>query len=210
MAIPATIMIAKILLPETETIKTTNSALEEQTSGNLLDAISIGTCDGLQLALNVGAMLISFLALIAMINGILYFSCDIINSLIARVGLQFSIHCLSLQDIFGYIFAPFGWLLGLTGPDIFKAGQLIGIKVAINEMVAYSSLITMGLSERATALLTYALCGFSNFSCIGIQIGGIGALVPSKRHLISQLGFYAVLGGTLANLLSAFMAGLVL
>jgi CNT family concentrative nucleoside transporter len=202
MAVPATILISKILYPETEQPKTmAGAAVEvESTTQNVLDAISMGASDGLQLALNVAAMLIAFIALIGLINSMLGFFCG-------QLGFA---SCITLQTIFGVVFAPFGWLLGLTGYEITAAGELIGIKVAVNEMVAYTQMVAMNLSPRAVALLTYALCGFSNFSCIGIQIGGIGALAPTKRAVLSELGFRAVLGGTLANLLSAMVAGLLL
>ncbi len=214
MAIPATILIAKILYPETETAETAQSAsiaVDDQAQAkNMVDAISLGTIDGLHLALNVGAMLISFIALIALANSVLGYACILINSALLNVGSSYLVPVLSLQDVFAVVFAPFGWFLGLAGTDLWVAGQLIGIKVTINEMVAYSALLTAHLSERAVVLLTYALCGFSNFSCIGIQIGGIGALAPEKRALLSELGVYAVLGGTLANLLSSCVAGLLL
>lgn len=213
MAIPATILIAKILYPETEKPQTAGRAVAvalESPSGNVLDAIAQGTSDGLQLALNVGAMLIAFIALIGMINSLLGFFCIKSQLVATYLSLPITIPCLTLQDIFAYVFAPFGYLMGLTGVEIFRAGTLIGTKITINEMVAFSDMLSMDLSPRATALLTYALCGFSNFSCIGIQIGGIGALAPSKRATLSELGLYAVLGGTLANLLSAMMAGLFL
>lgn len=213
MAIPATILIAKILYPETEKPETIRGALIEPVevpTSNVLDAISTGTCDGLQLALNVGAMLIAFLALIAMINAVLGYGAFFTNSFFVYMGLDWHVPALTLQYIFGIIFSPFGWLMGLNNGEIFKIGELIGIKVAINEMVAFTAMLNMQLSERATMLVTYALCGFSNFSCIGIQIGGIGVLAPSKRQVLSELGLYAVLGGTLANLLSAMVAGLLL
>jgi concentrative nucleoside transporter, CNT family len=201
MAIPATIMIAKILYPETEHPKTMRGiAVESQVvTRNFLDAISMGASDGLMLALNVGAMLIAFIALIGLINSILGFFC-----------LSLGFGCFTLQSFFGVIFEPFGWLLGLTGYEAHAAGELIGIKVAVNEMVAYTTMVGMALSPRAVMILTYALCGFSNFSCIGIQIGGIGALAPEKRAVLSELGFRAVLGGALANLLSAMVASLLL
>ena len=201
MAIPATIMVSKILYPETEHPKTMKGAqveLEVSTS-NALEAIAVGTSDGLNLALNVGAMLIAFIALIGLVN-----------SLLSMICVASGISVITLQSLFGYVFAPFGYLLGLMGNEIYAAGELIGLKVAVNEMVAYTQMVTMGLSARAILLLTYALAGFSNFSCIGIQIGGIGALAPNKRSVLSELGFRAVLGGTLANLLSAMVAGLLL
>jgi CNT family concentrative nucleoside transporter len=213
MAIPGTILIAKILYPETQKNSSAERPAEilcQKPTGNFLDAIATGTSDGLQLALNVGAMLLSFLALIALLNYGLAGICQAISYLCHVVGFSCGIPDVTLQDIFGVLFAPFGWLMGLEGLEIYKAGQLLGTKVAVNEMVAYSSLLTMNLSARAVNLITYALCGFSNFSCIGIQIGGIGALAPEKRAWLSELGLYAVLGGTLANLLSTFIAGLLL
>ncbi len=201
MAIPATIMIAKILFPETEKPETVSGANVnfDSPAKNFLDAISIGTSDGLQLALNVGAMLIAFLALMFMGNSILGFVCNI-----------FHLPVITLQSIFGVVFTPFAWLLGISSSEVYKAAELLGTKVSVNEMVAYSNMVTMGLSERTVAILTYALCGFANFSCIGIQIGGIGALAPEKRHWLSELGFKAVLGANLANLLSAMVAGLLI
>lgn len=213
MAIPATILLAKILYPETERPETIRGAEVESphVAVNALDAISLGTIDGLSLALNVGAMLIAFLALLALCNVILFIGSLKWNVLVELMGLGIlRVPVLSLQLILGWIFAPFGWLLGLTGSEMHAAGALIGTKLAVNEMVAYSALVTMNMSERATMLLTYALCGFANISSIGIQLGGIGALVPERRALLSKMGFAAVLGGTLANLLSAFMAGLLL
>ncbi len=195
MAIPSSIIIAKIIYPETErseTQKGVDVELKPQTA-DVFDAIAGGTLDGLQLALNVAAMLISFLALLAMLNAILYFA----------IGM-------TLTDIFAYIFSPFGYLFGFSDHEARAAGELIGIKVSVNELVAYKQMVGMALSERTQAIITYALCGFSNFSCIGIQVGGIGALVPERRTWLTQLGLYAVLGGTLSNLLSAMIASLLL
>lgn len=207
MGIPASILVSKILYPETELSETSAGATAQFSSDakNSIDAISSGTTDGLQLALNVGAMLISFLSLLALINAVLGYSSTLVNTY-----SWFEIPKLSLDWIFSKLLAPFGYMLGLTGQEAADAGQLLGIKVSVNELIAYSEMITMNLSERAQALLTYALCGFSNFSCIGIQVGGIGALVPEKRAWLCELGLYAVLGGALANLLSAMVVGLVL
>lgn len=204
MAIPASIMIAKILLPETEKqVESDVDVTFEQPSGNVFDAISSGTSDGLSLALNVGAMLISFIALVAMLNGCLGGFGSLVNT---YLGLNLPV--LSLDLIFSWIFAPFAYLLGFTGTEASQVAELIGTKVAINEFVAYLKLVEMNLSPRTAALATYALCGFSNFSCIGIQVGGIGALVPSKRKWLTELGLTAVLGGALSNLLTAMVAGL--
>jgi len=184
-----------MLLPETEKAETNRGAQAEivAETSNVLDAIASGTSDGLQLAMNVAAMLVAFLGLIAFANAIL--------------GSLFST---SLNALFAFIFSPFGYLFGFRGADALAAGELIGTKVAINELIAYGQMVKMGLSDRAMNILTYALCGFSNFSCIGIQIGGIGALVPEKRKWLTELGLYAVLGGTLSNLLCAMIAGLLL
>jgi concentrative nucleoside transporter, CNT family len=207
MAIPATIVISKIIYPETEEpqdmIKAT--AEYEMHSTNVLDAISQGTSDGLWLALNVGAMLISFLAILGVINGLLEFTSSQLNWI-----FNLSLPLLTLDKVFAWICLPFGWLLGFTGKEALDAGQLIGTKIAVNELVAYDIMLKMGLSARTVAILTYALCGFSNFSCIGIQLGGIGALVPERRKWLSQLGIYAVFGGALSNLLSAMVASLLL
>lgn len=196
MAIPSTLIIAKILLPETaksETVDATTIKMQSE-SANMFDAIASGTTDGLFLALNVGAMLISFIALLAFVNSVL----------MALFGI-------TLNIIFAYLFSPFGFLLGFEYEQAMAIGQLIGTKVTVNELIAYGEMLNMhALSDRAVNIVTYALCGFSNFSCIGIQIGGIGALVPEKRTWLTELGLYAVLGGTLANLLSALIAGLLL
>jgi CNT family concentrative nucleoside transporter len=207
MAIPATILISKIIYPETEDTDAMCDATAtfESHSGNALDAISQGTTDGLWLALNVGAMLIAFLSLLGVVNGLLGYICVTFNT---YLGTQLPI--ISLNMIFSWICFPFAWLLGFTGQEALYAGQLIGTKIAVNEVVAYSEMLHMNLSARTVAIITYALCGFSNFSCIGIQIGGIGSLVPERRAWLSELGMRAVFGGALANLLSAMVANLLL
>ena len=207
MAIPATIIIAKILYPETEEAQPMcdATATHEASAGNVLDAISQGTSDGMWLALNIGAMLISFLALLGVINNILWFGCTQLNYM-----FDWNLPIIGLNSIFAFIFMPFAWLLGFVGYEAHQAAQLIGTKIAVNELVAYSDALKMNLSPRTMNIITYALCGFSNFSCIGIQIGGIGASVPEKRKWISQLGMHAVFGGALANLLSAMVASLLL
>jgi CNT family concentrative nucleoside transporter len=212
MSIPSSLVIAKILYPQTEATETGIGATVEfkAPSTNVFDAIATGTIDGLHLALNVAAMLISFLALIAMLNYGLEYISEGINSLLSYYGSVWQIPVLNMGCIFSYVFAPFGYLLGFTGNDIFAAGQLIGTKVAVNELIAYSKMVTMHLSERTVTIMTYALCGFSNFSCIGIQVGGIGALVPERRAWLTEMGLLAVLGGALSNLLSAMVASLLL
>lgn len=212
MSIPAAILIAKIILPETEKPVTSGGAQVEikRSSHNIFDAIFAGTSDGLQLALNVAAMLISFLALLALTNFMLAYGAYKINYLLNIWNIPVQLPELSLQRIFSYLFAPFGYLLGFTGTEALKAGQLLGIKVAVNELIAYGEMVRMQLSERTVSIITYALCGFSNFSCIGIQLGGIGALVPEKRKLLAEFGLTAVIGAALANLLSAMVASLML
>lgn len=212
MSIFGAIVIAKILYPETEHPKTMHGQLEpmKTTNHNIFDALFSGTFDGLQLALNVAAMLISFLALIALLNFILGYGAYKINYLFYLSGLELRLPELSLQVIFAYLFAPFGYLLGFTGAEALVAGELVGMKVAVNELLAYSQMVTMQLSERSQAILTYALCGFSNFSCIGIQLGGIGALMPEKRHILAEFGLIAMFGAALVNLMNAMIAGLLL
>ena len=212
MAIPSSILVAKMLCPETEEPLTqgTVKIQYEQDAYNMLDAVARGTLDGLQLALTIGAMLISFLGLLSLINYFLVYVSVIINLLLTYFAVEWHIPVLSIQLVCSYLFLPFGYLLGFTGQEARLVSQLIGTKVAVNEVVAYSSMLAMPLSSRAVSLTTYALCGFSNFSCIGIQIGSIGALAPHKRHQLSELGLYAVLGGTMANILSALIAGLIL
>lgn len=213
MAIPASILIAKIMMPETERSKTggNTQVAMQKISSNSLGAIAVGTSDGLNLAINVGAMLIAFLALLAMVNYGLQFGAYKINMLFSYFGTDFRLpDGFSIELIFSYIFAPFGFLLGFTGHEALAAGQLVGTKVAVNELIAYGKMVHMGLSARTVEIMTYALCGFSNFSCIGIQVGGIGALVPERREWLSELGLKAVVAAALANLLSAMIASLLL
>ncbi len=194
MAIPSTLVIAKILYPETQKHdKSTISIKIEHENGNMFDAIASGTSDGLRLAMNVGAMLISFIALLSLLNTILTALCGY-----------------SLNTLLAYLFSPVGYLMGLQSSEALAVGQLLGTKIAANEVVAYGEMLSMHLSERTIDIVTYALCGYANFGSIGIQIGGIGALVPEKRKWLAELGLYAVLGGTLSNLLSAMVAGLLL
>jgi concentrative nucleoside transporter, CNT family len=196
MTAPGTLMMAKIFVPETEVPETMGTVkLEiERTDVNVIDAAGRGTSEGLALALNVGAMLISFLALVALVNALL--------------GLG----GLSLQQIFGWVFAPIAWAMGVPWRDAPTIGNLLGTRMALNEFVAYSQLGPMkeALDPRSFTIATFALCGFANFSSIGIQIGGIGALAPSRRHDLARLGFRAMLAGTLANFITATIAGFLL
>ena len=196
MTAPGTIMIAKMLVPETgqpKTMGTVKLEVEIQ-DGNVIDAAGRGTGEGLHLALNVGAMLISFLALIAMVNYLLGFA-----------------H-LSLQQIFGWVFAPVAWSMGVPWRDAPVIGNLLGTRMALNEFVAYSQLgpLKPSLDPKSFTIATFALCGFANFSSIGIQIGGIGALAPTRRHDLARLGLRAMLAGTLANFITATIAGFLL
>lgn len=216
MAAPAAIIVSKILFPDTEKTegKTELKVSKEKIGTNLLDAISNGTTDGLKLAVNVGAMLIAFIALIAVANGILGWIGNItsLNEVIAQqTGGRFS--GLSLQFILGYAFAPVAWLIGIPTQDITNFGQLLGEKTIINEFVAYQSLAgmktsaTIQLDPKTLVMASFALCGFANFSSIGIQIGGIGSLAPNQRQNLTQLGIKALIGGTIACLLTATIAG---
>ncbi len=201
MAIPGSILISKILIPETEVPETMGgqSIVVPRHTKNMLDAISTGTSDGLRLAVNVGAMLIAFISLIAMVDSLLGWATGF-----------FMANPLTLNVLFGKLFYWIAYLLGIPGNECQTAGALLGQKLAINEFVAYSSFVKANLSVRSGAILTYALAGFANFSSIGIQIGGIGAVCPEKRHLLTKLGVRALLGGTLANLLNAAIASLFL
>jgi len=196
MTAPGTIMMAKMFVPETEVPKTMGSVrLEvERTDVNVIDAAGRGTAEGLHLALNVGAMLISFLALIALVN--------------AMLGV---VH-LSLGQIFGWAFAPVAWSMGVPWSDAPRIGNLLGTRMALNEFVAYSQLGQMKatLDPKSFTIATFALCGFANFSSIGMQIGGIGGLAPNRRHDLARLGLRAMFAGTLANFMTATIAGFLL
>jgi CNT family concentrative nucleoside transporter len=196
MTAPGTIMMAKMLVPETEMPKTMGAVrlVVEQTDVNVIDAAGRGTGEGLHLALNVGAMLISFLALVALVNAVL-----------GVVGL-------SLQQIFGYVFAPVAWAMGVPWQDAPTIGNLLGTRMVLNEFVAYSQLgpLKATLNPKSFTIATFALCGFANFSSIGIQIGGIGALAPNRRHDLARLGLRAMFAGTLANFMTATIAGFLL
>jgi len=196
MTAPGTIMMAKMIVPETETPKTMGTVkLEvETTDVNVIDAAGRGTGEGLHLALNVGAMLISFLALVALVNYLLGFA-----------------H-LSMQQIFGRVFAPVAWSMGVPWRDAPIIGNLLGTRMVLNEFVAYSQLgpLKATLDPKSFTIATFALCGFANFSSIGIQIGGIGALAPNRRHDLARLGLRAMFAGTLANFMTATIAGFLL
>lgn len=202
---PATIMLAKILVPETEKPATAgNVHIEVEKPGvNIIDAAARGAGDGLQLALNIGAMLIAFIALIAMFNGILGW----IHSLPYMGWFP-----ASMQAILGFLFAPVSWLLGVKWNDCATIGNLLGTRLILNEFVAFIDLGKMkaALDPRSFTIATYALCGFANLSSIAIQIGGIGALAPSRKSDLARMGLKAVAAGTMANFMSACIAGILL
>ena len=208
MTAPGTLMMAKMFVPETETPKTmgTVDLNVPKTDVNVIDAAGRGTGEGLHLALNVGAMLVSFLAIVALVNGVL-----------GVVGL-------SLQQILGWVFSPVAWSMGVSWKDAQTIGNLLGTRMVLNEFVAYSELgkyagatalhaagpLVGQLDAKSFTIATFALCGFANFSSIGIQIGGIGALAPNRRHDLARLGLRAMLAGTLANFITATIAGFLL
>ena len=208
MTAPGTLMMAKVFVPETgvpETMGTVQLKVKK-TDVNVIDAIGRGTGEGLHLALNVGAMLISFLALVALLNAGL--------GLLGE-GLQRTLGFgagLSLQLILGYVFSPIAWALGVPWHDATTIGNLLGTRMVLNEFIAYSQLgpLKATLDPKSFTIATFALCGFANFSSIGIQIGGIGALVPERRHDLARLGLRAMLAGTFANFLTATIAGMLL
>jgi CNT family concentrative nucleoside transporter len=209
MAAPATIVIAKILVPEREESKTmgTVKVMVEKTSSNVIEAAATGASDGLKLALNVAAMLLAFIALIFMFNWILT---GIFTDLL---GLTINGDPITLELLLGYILSPIAWIIGVPWQDSVSVGSLIGQKVVLNEFIAYlnlSNLIPMGvLSEKAIIISTYALCGFANFSSIAIQIGGIGGIAPDRRSDLAKFGLKAVLGGSLATFMTATIAGVL-
>lgn len=201
MAAPAGLLMAKIILPETQTTKNELSEVDEDNTGytNVLDAAASGASSGLQLALNVGAMLLAFVALIALLNG-----------LIGWAGSLFGYPDLTFELILGYLLAPLAWAIGIDWSEAVAAGSFIGQKVVVNEFVAYLSFVEVAetLSPKSQAIITFALCGFANFSSIAILMGGIGAMAPNRRADIARLGLKAVLAATLANLMSAALAGI--
>lgn len=203
MSAPAALAIAKIMIPETEQSTTAGVVNVDlpKTNANIIDAAANGAGEGLSLALNVGAMLLAFIALIAMLNG-----------MIGLVGGWFGFPELSFELILGYLFAPFAFLLGVPWEECLRVGVMLGKKTVVNEFVAYLDLqeaIKAGaVSQRSITIATYALCGFANFSSIAIQLGGIGGIAPRRRHDLARLGIKALIGGTLACFMTACIAGL--
>jgi len=210
MTAPGTIMLAKMMVPETQTPETRGDATlqrsEEEKQQNVLAAAAKGTTDGLWLALNVAAMLISFLALIALCNGIL----GAAHNWLGGHGMRW--FPASLESIFGWLFAPIAFVVGVPWRDCLPIGNLLGTRMVLNELVAFTMLGAQkaSLDPRSFTLATFALCGFANLTSIGIQIGGLGALAPNRRGDLASLGFRAMICGTMANLLSAAIAGIFL
>jgi CNT family concentrative nucleoside transporter len=201
---PAGLMMAKVLFPETMESETsgTHSAAVERHTVNGFDALCSGASEGMMLSINVLAMLIAFVSIVALANGLLAWPQDALGAA----------HPVTLQQIFGWINWPFAWLLGIPAADCSKVGQILGERIVLNEFIAYLDLAKLGhtISERSTILTTYALCGFANFSSIAIAIGGIGALAPGRRHDLARLGFRAMVGGLLATYLMACVAGVLI
>jgi CNT family concentrative nucleoside transporter len=217
MAAPGAIVVSKILYPQTESINTEVNVSKDKIGSNILDAIATGTTEGLKLAANVAAMLLVFIAFIAMIN---YFFGWVggwsgLNDIIAN---NTPYDKFSLETVLGIVFAPLMWLIGVAKEDMMLMGQLLGIKLAASEFVAYIQLAELKNAansihltyEKSVIMATYMLCGFANFASIGIQIGGIGSLAPNQRKTLSEFGLKAVIGGSLASLLSATIAGMLL
>ena len=217
MAAPGAILISKIIIPQTEKIDSDVNISDYDAGSNILDAISNGTIEGIKLAVNIGAMVLVFIALIAMVNHLLFLTGNIsgLNSIIEANTIYSN---LSLEAVMGIIFSPLMWLIGVASADIIPMGQLLGIKLSVNEFIAYMQLADfkeVGSEvvlnyEKSLIMATYMLCGFANFSSIGIQIGGIGALAPNQRKNLAKFGIKALIGGALASLLSAAIAGMLI
>ena len=217
MAAPGAIVMAKIIYPQTEDIVTDISISNDKIGSNLLSAISIGTGEGIKMAVNVAAMLLVFIALIAMLSSIFSGIGDFIglNSWIAANTVYDSF---SIEFLLGYLFAPLMWIIGVATQDIALMGQLLGVKLVASEFVGYTQLVSLkdGMSathftyQKSVIMATYMLCGFANFASIGIQIGGIGIIAPKTKKLLTELGFKAMVGGSLVSLMSATIAGIIL
>lgn len=217
MAAPGAIVISKILFPQTEEINKVLTVSQEKIGSNILDAIANGTTEGLKLAVNVGAMLLVFVAFIAMVNGVFGWIGEI-TSLNSWMAENTAYPSLSLEAILGIVFAPLMWLIGVAKEDIMLMGQLLGIKLAASEFIGYIQLADLKnvanathlTYEKSVIMATYMLCGFANFASIGIQIGGIGSLAPGQRKQLSKFGMKALIGGTIASLISATIAGMII
>ncbi len=217
MAAPGAIVISKILYPQTEKVNTDVTVSNDKIGANVLDAIANGTTEGLRLAVNVGAMLLVFVAFIAMANGVLGWIGDV-TSINSWIAANSAYPALSLEAILGTLFAPLMWLIGVASEDTTMMGQLLGIKLAASEFVGYIQLAELKNTsnalhlnyEKSIIMATYMLCGFANFASIGIQIGGIGSLAPGQRTQLSRFGLKALIGGSIASLISATIAGMII
>jgi CNT family concentrative nucleoside transporter len=216
MAAPGAVVVSKILIPQTTEVDKTIEVSKDQIGSNVLDAISNGTTDGLKLAINVGAMLLVFFAFIAFGNYILEWlgSWTNLNSFVADIS-NGQYDNLSLEFILGYLFAPLMWIIGVATEDITLVGRLLGEKIVLTEFIGYVSLAELRTAgsftnPKSIIMATYMLCGFANVASIGIQIGGIGSLAPNQKVLLSRFGVRALLGGTLASLLSATLVGMII
>ena len=217
MSAPAAVVVTKILYPETEEINEEMNIVKEKLGENALDAISLGTTQGLKLAINVGAMLLVFIAFITMINYVLKdFFGDLtgLNDWVVNIS-KGQYQGFSLEFMLGYLLAPVAWIIGVCKEDMILIGQLLGEKTVLNEFVAYISLANLKdnmafYEERSIIIATYILCGFANFASIGIQIGGIGVLAPERRVDLSKLGILALIAGTLACLFTATIVGMLI
>ncbi len=216
MAAPAAVVFSKMLVPPTDAINKQIEVSRDKIGSNVLDAVTNGTTEGVKLAVNVGAMLLTFIAFIALFNFIVgkIGQWTALNDVIA-VGTNGRYEGLSLQFILGYTFAPLMWLIGIGADDVVIVGRLLGEKLILTEFIGYISLAELKASEafvnpKSIIMATYILCGFANFSSIGIQIGGIGALAPGRRVLLSKYGVPALIAGTLASLMSATIIGMIM
>jgi CNT family concentrative nucleoside transporter len=208
---PATLVVAKLLMPETQSPQTAAGVQfkVERIDANLVDAAARGTTEGLTLALNVGAMLISFTALVWLLNSVIAWSC-------ARLGITANGQPITMQVMLGYVMAPLAWLSGVSWADAREVGSLLGVKTVLNELIAYSQMKDQFavnpqfLTPRSALIALYALCGFANFASVGIQVGGISTLAPNRRHDLSRLGLLAMVGGALASFMGACVVGVLI
>ena len=217
MAAPGAIVIAKIIYPQSEQIKTDNSISSDRIGSNLLSAISIGTGEGIKMAVNVAAMLLVFIALIAMVSSIFTGIGDLIG-INTWIASNTPYESFSIEFLLGYLFAPLMWIIGVATEDVALMGQLLGVKIVASEFVGYTQLVDLKNSmspthfsyQKSVIMATYMLCGFANFASIGIQIGGIGIIAPKIRKLLTELGFKAMVAGSIVSLMSATIAGIIL
>ena len=217
MAAPGAIVIAKIIYPQTEEIKTDISISNNRIGSNLLSAISIGTGEGIKMAVNVAAMLLVFIALIAMVSSIFTGIGDLIG-INPWIASNTPYESFSIEFLLGYLFAPLMWIIGVATEDVALMGQLLGVKIVASEFVGYTQLVDLKNSmspthfsyQKSVIMATYMLCGFANFASIGIQIGGIGIIAPKIRKLLTELGFKAMVAGSIVSLMSATIAGIIL